>query len=201
MNRPLGRPPQDTKKKPTKTLIIENAVQLFIHHGYQLVSMDDVAKRCNVTKATVYYYYPTKADLFTDAMIQMMVRISNRIAEILSNDKSLKENLFEIVKVHLKATFDIDMKTFMKEAKVALSNEQIQQLNDAEEMMYNVIEQAIFNAIEKGEIPKGNAKFYTQVFFAILTVGNNRDADQKSLFSIEEMAEQIIQFFWNGLDV
>lgn len=200
MKRPLGRPPQDSKKKPTKTTIVDNAIQLFLQDGYQLVSMDDVAKKCGVTKATVYYYYPTKAELFTDAMVQMMLRISNRIAEILSKNKSLKENLHEMVKVHLRATFEIDLKAFTKEAKVSLSDEQLQQMNNAEEMMYNVIEKAMTKAIENGEIPKGNAKFYTQLFIAILSIGNYKDADQKSIFStIDEMAEQIIDFFWNGI--
>jgi AcrR family transcriptional regulator len=200
MKRPLGRPPQDSKKKPTKIAIVENAIQLFLQNGYQLVSMDDVAKKCGVTKATVYYYYPTKADLFTDAMVQMMLRISDRIAEILSTDKSLKENLNEMVKVHLRATFEIDLKAFTKEAKVSLSDEQLQQMNNAEEMMYNVIEKAMTAAIENGEIPKGNSKFYTQLFFAILSIGNYKDTDQKSIFStIDEMAEQIIDFFWNGI--
>ncbi|PEL14043.1 TetR/AcrR family transcriptional regulator [Bacillus sp. AFS017336] len=200
MKRPLGRPPQDSKKKPTKAIIVENAIQLFLQNGYQLVSMDDVAKKCGVTKATVYYYYPTKADLFTDAMVQMMLRISDRIAEILSTEKSLKENLHEMVKVHLRATFEIDLKTFTKEAKVSLSDEQLQQMNNAEETMYNVIEKAMTTAIENGEIPKGNPKFYTQLFFAILSIGNYKDTDQKSIFStIDEMAEQIIDFFWNGI--
>ncbi|WP_088014332.1 TetR/AcrR family transcriptional regulator [Gottfriedia acidiceleris] len=200
MKRPLGRPPQDSKKKPTKTTIVENAIQLFLQNGYQLVSMDDVAKNCGVTKATVYYYYPTKADLFTDAMVQMMLRISERMAEILSSNKSLKVNLHEMVKVHLRATFEIDLKAFTKEAKVSLSDEQLQQMNNAEEMMYNVIEKAMTTAIENEEIPRGNSKFYTQLFFAILSIGNYRDTDQKSIFStIDEMAEQIIDFFWNGI--
>ncbi|MEH7513381.1 TetR/AcrR family transcriptional regulator [Gottfriedia acidiceleris] len=200
MKRPLGRPPQDSKKKPTKIAIVENAIQLFLQNGYQLVSMDDVAKQCGVTKATVYYYYPTKADLFTDAMVQMMLRISDRIAEILSTDRSLKENLNEMVKVHLRATFEIDLKAFTKEAKVSLSDEQLQQMNNAEEMMYNVIEKAMTTAIENGEIPKGNSKFYTQLFFAILSIGNYKDPNQNSIFStIDEMAEQIIDFFWNGI--
>ena len=38
----------------------------------------EVAKVCGVTKATVYYYYSTKADLFTATMIQMMVRIREK---------------------------------------------------------------------------------------------------------------------------
>lgn len=199
-NRPLGRPPQDNIKKPTRVLILEKAVQLFLHKGYQLVSMDDVAKECGVTKATVYYYYSTKADLFTDAMFQMMVRISERISELLSTSNSLRENLLQIVKIHLKSTFEIDLKAFMKDAKVSLSEEQIRQMNEAEEKMYSVLEAAIKRAMDEGVIPQGNPKFGAHAFFAIVTVGNYRDKNQKALISsVDLMAEQIMDFFWKGL--
>ena len=190
------------RKKPTKVIILENAVKLFLKNGYQLVSMDDVAKECDVTKATVYYYYSTKAELFTDAMVQMMIRISDRIKEILSIERPLKDNLLEIVKIHLQATFDIDLKTFIKDAKISLTDEQIIQMNIAEEKMYEVIEIEIENAMKKGEIPQGNSKFATHAFFAILKVGNVRDMNNHSIInSIDEMANEIVNFFWRGLKV
>jgi len=190
------------RKKPTKEIILENAVKLFLKRGYQLVSMDDVAKECDVTKATVYYYYSTKAELFTDAMVQMMIRISDRIKKILSIDRPLKDNLLEIVKIHLQATFDIDLKTFIKDAKISLTDEQMIQMNIAEEKMYEVIEIAIEHAMNKGEIPQGNSKFATHAFFAILKVGNVRDMNNHSIInSIDEMANAIINFFWRGLKV
>ena len=190
------------RKKPTKVIILENAVKLFLKNGYQLVSMDDVAKECDVTKATVYYYYSTKAELFTDAMVQMMIRISDRIKEILSIERPLKDNLLEIVKIHLQATFDIDLKTFIKDAKISLTDEQMIQMNYAEEKMYEVIENAIENAMNKGEIPKGNSKFATHAFFAILKVGNFRDMNNHSIInSIDEMANEIVNFFWRGMKV
>jgi len=190
------------RKKPTKEVILENAVKLFLKKGYQLVSMDDVAKECDVTKATVYYYYSTKAELFTDAMVQMMIRISDRIKEILSIERPLKDNLLEIVKIHLQATFDIDLQTFIKDAKISLTDEQMFQMNDAEEKMYEVIQSAIEDAMNKGEIPKGNSKFATHAFFAILKVGNFRDLNNQSIInSVDEMANEIVNFFWRGLSV
>jgi len=73
--RVLGRPRHDENAKPTKDLVLETATKLFIKEGYKNISMDDVAKACNVTKATIYYYYPTKGELYTSALIAMMDRI------------------------------------------------------------------------------------------------------------------------------
>lgn len=126
--RPLGRPRQNKNTKSTKETILEVATRLFLTQNYQVVSMDEVAKVCGVTKATVYYYYSTKADLFTATMIEMMVRIRENMSQILSTNKTLEERLLDFAKVYLHATMDIDMKNFMKDAKLSLSEEQLKQL-------------------------------------------------------------------------
>ncbi len=126
--RTLGRPRQNKNTKSTKETILEVATRLFLTQNYQVVSMEEVAKVCGVTKATVYYYYSTKADLFTATMIEMMVRIRENMSQILSTNKTLEERLLDFAKVYLHATMDIDMKNFMKDAKLSLSEEQLKQL-------------------------------------------------------------------------
>jgi len=133
-------------------------------------------------------------------MVQMMLRIKNRIFDILSTEKPLKDRLLEFAKAHLQATVDIDINGFMKEAKTSLSNEQLQQMKQAEDKMYEVLEQALTAAMEKGEIPRGYPKLGAHAFVALLTVGNFRDADQKPIFlSLDEMTEQIVGFYWSGI--
>ena len=48
--RVLGRPRHDENAKPTKDIVLETATRLFIKEGYKNISMDDVAKACNVTR-------------------------------------------------------------------------------------------------------------------------------------------------------
>ena len=138
--RPLGRPRQNKNTKSTKETILEVATRLFLTQNYQVVSMGEVAKVCGVTKATVYYYYSTKADLFTATMTQMMIRIRENMSQILSTNKTLEERLLDFAKVYLHATMDIDMKNFMKDAKMSLSEEQLKELKNAENNMYEVLE-------------------------------------------------------------
>ncbi len=81
--RALGRPRKEQGAMATEEIILHTATGLFLEKGFQHVSMDDVAEKCNVTKATVYYYYKTKTDLFMDSMISLMVRIRERSSAIL----------------------------------------------------------------------------------------------------------------------
>lgn len=198
--RPLGRPRQNKNTKSTKAIILEVATRLFLTQNYQVVSMDEVAKECGVTKATVYYYYSTKADLFTATMIQMMVRIRENMDQILSTNKTLEERLLDFATVYLHATMDIDMKNFMKDAKLSLSEEQLKELKNAEDNMYDVLEKALDNATALGEIPKGDPKFAAHAFVALLSIGNFKDENHNpTLANIDELAKQIVSFYWNGL--
>ncbi|PDY81790.1 TetR family transcriptional regulator [Bacillus cereus] len=198
--RPLGRPRQNKNTKSTKEIILEVATRLFLTQNYQVVSMDEVAKECGVTKATVYYYYSTKADLFTATMIQMMVRIRENMDQILSTNKNLEERLLDFATVYLHATMDIDMKNFMKDAKLSLSAEQLKELKNAEDNMYEVLEKSIANAMHIGEIPKGNPKFAAHAFVTLLSMGNFTDENRNSILaSIDELAQEIVSFYWNGL--
>ncbi|WP_170061523.1 TetR/AcrR family transcriptional regulator [Rummeliibacillus pycnus] len=200
--RNLGRPRHDQTTKPTKSVILETATTLFLQNGYKIVSMDDVAKACNVTKATIYYYYSTKADLYTDCMIVMMVRISENISKVLANEQPLKIRLYQLIKIHLSATEDIDLNNFMRDAKINLSKEQQEQMKQSEEKMHEAIQHVLVEAMEKGEIPHHDSKFVTQLFLSLLNVGNYRDASGQAIFSsIEEMAQHIVDFFWKGLGI
>jgi len=183
-------------------IILDTATKLFIQHGYKIVSMDDVAKECNITKATVYYYYSTKAELFTDAMVHMMQRIALRISQILAIDAPLKARLYQLVKIQLSATIDVDMGSFMRDAKTHLSDQQLQMMKESEEQMYEAVENVLIEAMNKGEIPKFDPKFATHSFMSLLNVGNYRDAHSQSIFSsIDEATKQIVDFYLRGLGV
>lgn len=200
--RVLGRPRHDENAKPTKDIVLETATRLFIKEGYKNVSMDDVAKACNVTKATIYYYYPTKGELYTSALIAMMDRIKLSILQILEQPKPYKERLEQLVEIHLSATIDIDMKNFMKEAAINLSEEQLSQVHASENRMYQTIERAMEMEMDKGTIRKGNSTFFAHTFMAMMSVGYFKDGEGNRLFQTEAIAaKEIVEFFWLSVQV
>ncbi|MEY9979293.1 AcrR family transcriptional regulator [Lysinibacillus sp. RC79] len=199
--RVLGRPRNDENAKPRKDIVLETATKLFIKEGYKNISMDDVAKACNVTKATIYYYYPTKGGLYTSALLAMMDRIRLSILQILEQPISFKKQLEQLVEIHLSATVDIDMKNFMREATINLSKSQLKEVQAAENNMYETIEQAMQREMEQGTIRKGNATFFAHAFMALMSVGYFKDGEGKRLFQSEAMAaKEIIDFFWKSVE-
>jgi AcrR family transcriptional regulator len=61
---PRGRP----RSQKAHQAILDAAAELLLDHGLSAVSMDAVAKRAGVSKATIYRWWPTKETLALDAL-------------------------------------------------------------------------------------------------------------------------------------
>ena len=51
---------------PLRDRLLHEATHLFVERGFDGASMRDIAAACGVTKASLYYHYPSKADLLHD---------------------------------------------------------------------------------------------------------------------------------------
>jgi AcrR family transcriptional regulator len=54
---------RERKKRQTREAIAAAAMQLFLEHGYDAVTVADVARAADVSEKTVFNYFPTKEDL------------------------------------------------------------------------------------------------------------------------------------------
>ncbi|MFC1547266.1 TetR/AcrR family transcriptional regulator [Candidatus Neomarinimicrobiota bacterium] len=55
---------QQREREERVRVILEAAKGLFARQGFQETSMSDIAKACELGKATLYYYFPTKEELY-----------------------------------------------------------------------------------------------------------------------------------------
>lgn len=59
--------------------IIQTAAKLIIEHGTASTSLADIAGAAGISKGTLFYYYPTKADLIFDITERHMQHMSQKI--------------------------------------------------------------------------------------------------------------------------
>ncbi len=55
---------ESTADNPTKTVILQKALNLFAEKGYESVGVQELCTVCGVTKPTLYYYFTSKLGLF-----------------------------------------------------------------------------------------------------------------------------------------
>ncbi|MDF0529684.1 helix-turn-helix domain containing protein [Tsukamurella sp. 8F] len=56
----------DGRRTDTRQRIRAVAIELFTEQGYDRTSMREIAERVDVTKAALYYHFPTKQDIVDD---------------------------------------------------------------------------------------------------------------------------------------
>lgn len=72
---------QKRDAEASKQLIITHAIKLFSQKGYASASMDELAGRCGLNKAMVFYYFKNKKGLYEAVMQSVLEEIYRVIIE------------------------------------------------------------------------------------------------------------------------
>ncbi|MGW3954567.1 TetR/AcrR family transcriptional regulator [Streptomyces sp. NPDC004752] len=62
---------REIKKQQTRTAIADAALPLFLEHGFDRVTVAEVARHAGVSTNTVFNYFPAKEDLFFDRQAEV----------------------------------------------------------------------------------------------------------------------------------
>lgn len=84
--------------KKTRTKILEAARRAFSEKGFNGVSVEEIAEMAGVNKAVVFYYFPSKADLFAAVWEKSIDELEEHIFEEIKDEsvylKKIKKLLF-----------------------------------------------------------------------------------------------------------
>jgi len=86
----------------SKQLIITHAIALFSQKGYASASMDELAERCGLNKAMVFYYFKNKKGLYEAVMREVLVEIQQTIIDENKRHSTPKEELEGFIKTYAK---------------------------------------------------------------------------------------------------
>jgi len=68
-------------KKSKKDLIIEHARSSFSKYGYELTTLESIAKECSITKPAIYYHFKDKATLYKAVICPEFTAIAQNIVD------------------------------------------------------------------------------------------------------------------------
>ncbi len=58
------------KKNATRRRILENAREVFFAHGFERANLDEIARRADLAKGTIYRYFDSKAALYVAVLAE-----------------------------------------------------------------------------------------------------------------------------------
>ena len=80
----------------TKQRVENIALKHFASYGYNNISLEHIAKECNITKPTIYYYFKSKENLYKSIFYNYLSNLVNSLNSSLQNSKQNPQNRLEI---------------------------------------------------------------------------------------------------------
>lgn len=167
---PGRRPAEMGDAEDTRRAIFHHAMALINARGYEAVSMSDIARAAGLTKATLYYHFPSKADLLTAGALEMLGRVREHVERI-TEDRTLtvRERLTRMALARQRRLPGIAYNVALMEAAMAqLSDAQREQLRQAFDAIHQPLRDLIVEGIARGELrdlaPEHVALAFRQLF-------------------------------------
>ena len=110
-----------SKKETKDQALLLAAADEFLENGFQAAAMENIAKRAEVSKRTLYKYYPTKELLFNTIVERLFASAEEALVCEYDQDKSLSDLFTQILQRKFALVCD---PSFLKLAKI-LAQEQI----------------------------------------------------------------------------
>ncbi|MDQ0173769.1 TetR/AcrR family transcriptional regulator [Paenibacillus tundrae] len=195
-SRSPGRPKAGSDQASTQSKILMTASKLFMEHGYEPISLQQIASQCQVTKASIYYHFSSKPELFTTAITRMMAMAMQQTARRLDEPGSLRQRLENVAEVKMEQ-FHIDTETMMREAETYLNEEQLAQIRGAEIQIYEVLAVHFQREMDHGYLRPANSMLLAHAFTSLLMLANREDVRNMHA-NIAELAQQLVALFLNG---
>ncbi|MBB6695202.1 TetR/AcrR family transcriptional regulator [Cohnella xylanilytica] len=193
-----GRPKSSEQGSSMRETVLSAASLLFMECGYEPVSINQIAERARVTKASVYYYFSNKAQLFTESVTEMMKRIGSHTSRILRQEGDLRSRLEEVARAKMAASH-VEFESLMREALPSLEKEQQEEIRRAEHGIHEVLAGFFEEAIRQGEIKSSFSPMLLAHAFSSLLAAGNRESDLAEETEGEPLSRRLVDLFWQGI--
>lgn len=87
--------------KDKEKFIVEAARKRFAHYGYSKVTMEEIATDVEMGKASLYYYFPTKENLFESVILSEQKEFIAEIKDVMTKEITASEKIHEYLERRL----------------------------------------------------------------------------------------------------
>ena len=191
---------QAKEREQRKEQILSSALSVFKKHGIEKATMDEIAKEADFGKATLYYYFSSKEEIFAEQLVRGWRMIWESIEPIVHQTNQPKNTFIDSLNtIGALVRKDQVLFEFLFTAPKALpgaAGERNQDWKKYQKKMYGVLQSLLEEAIEKKEFPEIRSDMLMRaiggLFHGLFFLGDN-----KKIMSRETMEEFITVFIGN----
>lgn len=190
------------KSTKTRASILEAALRRFSSTGYSATSIQDIADEAELTKPTLYYYFNSKADLFSVLVEQALIQSIATLQKIIDDGGNVREILTNILLSMSKRAQEkrsvmrlIHYSFFAAEKEIPYREKCFNEASKA----FSTIEKFFKTRIDNGSFKtKASPADITMAVVGIMNIVTTTQLVKKEPAMSRKRAETIIDLFLDG---
>lgn len=177
----------------TKEKILDAMYELVAEVGYDKASIGKICDRVGISKPSVYYYFPSKEEIFTTLLDSMFPSIDyQRDYSLIVDKDGFKAALIELGNSVI-GSYRSDEKRRRVLAEVSIQANRIPAVQERQLTATNrtmgALKDILLHGVEIGAFPEGtDAMLYVQILYTVLegtsnTVAQGEDINEKAVWA------------------
>lgn len=144
----------DSPNPTTRQRILDAAIHVFARKGYHDSRVDEIVAESNTSKGAVYFYFPSKQDIFLAIVDKFSVLLEDRLEQAMNKEQSGVERVSIALQVCLKTfeQYSSLAKIFLVQAEglgLAFEDKEI----EIHDRFARIIQKYLEEAVQAEEIP------------------------------------------------
>jgi AcrR family transcriptional regulator len=128
--------------------ILQAATAEFTARGISGASMSEIADRAGIGKSTIYEYFPSKTELFSEVCKQKMLEVGESIRAVFAQDRPFRAQMLAYCAVLQETLEDVDMNAALT---LLMNNPSIGELAKSAQRMRDFAVEQIAGALRRAQ--------------------------------------------------
>ena len=185
---------QIEEREVRKQRILKGALEVFKLYGLEGATMDQIAQQSGFGKATLYYYFKSKEDVFSAILEDGWENIWESLEPIIAHDDGPRNSFIKLlIKIAEIAQSRPGLFEFLFNAPKTIKLEQ-QPWKEYQHRLYGVIQGLLEDGVKAGEFPKINPELMFKalggLFMGLVFMGDKKEPVSEK--DVEKLLNQLI---------
>lgn len=182
-----------------KQEILQKSLDVFVEEGYEDATFQKIARRCGITRTTLYIYFKNKHEIFLGSIKELLSELETNLQKIIQKNENsaetLKQILFAIVDAceNNKKLFSVLLNYLIQLKKDGTdTNERVRRRVIK---VRHLLSTVLIKGIQKQEIKNVNVKEINELFYGMMEASIFRIAvlNQKNITEVKNAIDQTVQ--------
>lgn len=182
----------------TRAAVLENARDLFVEHGFEATSVDDIARRAEVSKGAVYHHFSDKKLLFAELFSDVQQAAMQVVVAAAENADGNGERAVESARAFLRSYLaDEEARTILRQAPSVLSQDRMREID--ERIALPFVRDLLERLEASGQLQPVPIAATARMIFGVLCEATALVAERDDPVRAVEEAESVVLFMLSGL--